>query len=170
MTRGVLLNALPTDSLQYGELREALSEKGFDLRVTRFERADQADIIHAALDCCAVVSNGERWDAEAIDAVRDQVCIFVQHGVGVNALDIPHMTACGIPVYNVGEANSAEVAEVALFHILSALRKIGYSIQKAREGYAGDIGLFIGHGLDGKTVGLAGAGNIPRHLARMLRR
>ncbi len=169
MTRRVLLNALPTDSLQYDELRGALAEKGFRLATTRFEHHQMPEIIAAAKDCCAVVSNGETWDRQAIDAVREKVRIFVRHGVGVNTLDVPYLTACGIPLYNVGDANSAEVAEVALFHILGAMHKMCYSMEKAKQGFAGDIGLFFGHGLDGKTVGLAGAGNIARNLARLLK-
>ena len=169
MAQKVFLNALPTDSLKYAELRDALAAKGFELVITRFEHARMNEIIAAVKGCCAVISNGETWNRQAIDAVREDVRIFVRHGVGVNTLDIPYLSACGIPLYNVGDANSAEVAEVALFHILGAVRKMCFAIEKARQGFAGDIGLFFGHGLDGKIVGLAGAGNIARNLARMLK-
>lgn len=168
MRRKVFINALPSDSFQYSELKTALEQKNFELIITRFEHTQMPKIIKSAEGCCAIISNGEPWDQKAIDAVKSSVRIFVQHGVGVNSLNVPYLTKCGIPLYNVGDANSAEVAEIALFHILNVLRKICFSVKKVNEGCAGNIGLFFGHGLDGKTVGLVGAGNIARNLARML--
>ena len=169
MEKTLFINSIPGDSFTYKELRLALEEKGYALSIAHFPQSDTPSILAACRGCCGVICNGEAWDRAAIDAVKGHARIFVRHGVGVDSIDAEYAAACGIPLYNVGDANASAVAEVALFHILGALRKCAYAANEAKAGRAYNIGNFFGHELSGKTVGLIGAGNIGRRLARMLR-
>jgi len=92
-------------------------------------------------------------------------------GVGVNTIDLDAAAKAGIAVCNLPGSNSRAVAELALSLMLACLRRIagfdrlmragnGWDWPSRWQGQLGEIG--------GRTVGLVGAGAIPRVLAPIL--
>lgn len=91
-------------------------------------------------------------------------------GVGVDKIDLAAAKERGIPVYITAGANAISVAELAVGLILAVNRKIPYMDRTIRQGKwvrkAMRAECYLLHG---KRVGLVGAGNIAREVARILR-
>src|SRR5215212_1555909 len=93
-------------------------------------------------------------------------------GVGVNTIDLAAARARGIAVANMPGTNTPAVAEATLLLMLAALRNLAGIDRACRAGQ----GWALGPGLQdrvgelrGRTVGLVGAGMVPRALVPMLR-
>jgi phosphoglycerate dehydrogenase-like enzyme len=93
-------------------------------------------------------------------------------GVGVNTIDLAAAQARGIAVANMPGTNTPAVAEATLLLMLAALRNLAGldPACRAGQGWALGVGLQERVGeLRGRTVGLVGAGMVPRALVPMLR-
>lgn len=91
-------------------------------------------------------------------------------GVGVNTIALDAARERGIAVCNMPGANARSVAEMALALMLAALRRLPALEQATRSGaWVLDASLQDTLGeIGGRTVGLVGAGNVPRLLAPWL--
>lgn len=147
-------------------LRSLLEPRGHTVTSAVLPGGDAGATIRATEGMDIVISGPERWDAAAAAARRGQVKLVVRFGVGLDNIDIPAMTAQGIPVANLPGYNAPAVAELALLHMLNLCR----SFSRASERYYSDGTVTAGSGflLRGKTVGLMGFGNIPRQLRQLL--
>jgi phosphoglycerate dehydrogenase-like enzyme len=92
-------------------------------------------------------------------------------GVGVNTIDLDAARRRGIAICNMPGTNSQAVAEMTLALMLSALRRLpAYdAVSRRCDGWrvAPDVQDQLGE-IGGKTVGLIGAGMVPRLLAPVL--
>lgn len=127
---------------------------------------DPALFIPLAKEADIVIGGMEPWNEANLSQVRGYVGFIQKFGMGLDNIDLDAAAKNGILVANVLGANSSSVAEVALLHILNALRKFYTCAERVRSGHWGAPPQ--GHELDGKTIGLLGFGNIARNLARML--
>jgi D-3-phosphoglycerate dehydrogenase len=84
----------------------------------------------------------------------------VKQGVGVNTLDLQAARAHGIVVANTPNVASETVAEMALALALAVARRIGQFDRMVRAGAEIERPRFLGMGLQDKTVGVIGMGNI----------
>src|ERR1700761_4144318 len=91
---------------------------------------------------------------------------FIQKlGVGLNTIDLDAAQARGIAVANMPGTNTTAVAETALLLMLAALRDLPATDRATRagQGWARGAGLQERVGeLRGRTIGLIGAGMVPR--------
>ena len=109
------------------------------------------------------------------DEVGDSVRAIARFGAGTNNIPIPEMTARGIPVFNTPGANANSVKELVLAGLLLGARGVVEGIQHVNEKIVpeekGDFKKiaariekdkkhFGGHELVGKTLAIAGLGNI----------
>jgi phosphoglycerate dehydrogenase-like enzyme len=108
----------------------------------------------------------------AIIAQAPKLRLIQKIGVGVNTIDLAAARAGGIAVCNMPGTNTPAVAETALLLMLAALRHLPAIDRACRMGQ----GWAVGGGLQervgelrGRTVGLVGAGMVPRALVPMLR-
>ena len=90
-------------------------------------------------------------DREIIDAGK-KLKLISNYGVGYNNIDITYAREKGIAVTNTPKAVNSPTAEQALALLLSAARRIA-----ERN---------LGFGLEGKTLGIIGLGNIGKNVAR----
>ncbi|MGO8920917.1 MAG: NAD(P)-dependent oxidoreductase [Stellaceae bacterium] len=109
---------------------------------------------------------------DAADIARAPRLALIQKiGVGVNTIDCEAARRRGIAVCNMPGTNSQAVAEMTLALMLSVLRRLpaydaasrggqGWRVAPDAQDKLGEIG--------GKTVGLIGAGMVPRLLAPVL--
>jgi len=94
--------------------------------------------------------------------------LVAKHGSGVDNIDIPAASKHGVLVCNTpGGANSSSVAEGAVTLMLSVLRQVRVMDACVREGRFNERWKLTLHELWGKTVGLAGFGQIARIAARI---
>ncbi|KAF2460312.1 glyoxylate/hydroxypyruvate reductase [Lineolata rhizophorae] len=74
-----------------------------------------------------------RWDAELVPLLPESVKIFASAGAGYDWADVDILAKHGIVYCNGAAASSEAVADVAIFHILSAFRNLTWSHLAARS-------------------------------------
>lgn len=92
-------------------------------------------------------------------------------GVGVNTIDVPAAVARGIAVCNLPGTNAPAVAEMTLLLMLGALRQAARFDAATRAGAGWSQPSHVQdhlRELGGLTIGLVGAGAVPRALAPVL--
>ena len=108
-------------------------------------------------------------DAELMDKLPN-LKIISKHGVGCNTIDIDAAKERGIIVTNTPGANANSVAELIVGLMLDICRNITVADRKSQAGEFDSIApaSMTGIELTGKTLGLIGAGNIARIVAKIL--
>ncbi|GAA5841401.1 hypothetical protein JCM5353_007121 [Sporobolomyces roseus] len=103
-----------------------------------------------------------REDVERADKLK----IVTRNGVGYDSVPIESCRKQGIVVTNQPGCNATVVAEIALGLAISVARKIAQADRKLRSGEPTISAHYISDGLDGKTLGLIGQGDIARATAK----
>lgn len=131
--------------------------------------ADNEDEYAAQIaDADAVIAGLRvRLSANVISKLRN--CKIIQAtGIGVDRIDVDAATAAGIPVVNVPDVFTEEVADQAFALLLAVNRKIVYCQQMAASGKWSQTIAGMGSvpKINGKTLGLVAFGNIAKAVAR----
>lgn len=106
-------------------------------------------------------------DREILDAGK-RLRLISNYGVGYNNIDIRYAREKGITVTNTPKAVNNPTAELAMALMLSAARRVAecnLRIRTEKERMWGTM-RNLGFGLEGKTLGIVGLGNIGRNVAR----
>jgi phosphoglycerate dehydrogenase-like enzyme len=108
----------------------------------------------------------------AVIAQAPRLRLIQKIGVGVNTIDVAAARARGIAVANMPGTNTPAVAEAAILLMLAALRNLAGIDRATRAGR----GWTLGPGLQervgelrGRTVGLVGAGMVPKAMVPILK-
>lgn len=115
----------------------------------------------------ALISCGFLANAEAIEHM-DNVKIMSTYGVGYDNVDLKKMNEKGILVCNLPDTVTESTAEFAMGMMLALMRRIHETDHKLRlipDLMWGPIAN-LGHGLNGKKLGILGMGNIGKAVAR----
>src|SRR5262249_29374926 len=106
--------------------------------------------------------------AAVIGAMR-HAKVIVRYGVGVDNIDLDAARARGIPVCNVPDYCTDEVADHTLALLLATTRRVVVNNNQIRGGRWGLVGPFAGmKALRDLTVGVVGFGRIGREVVRCL--
>lgn len=89
-------------------------------------------------------------------------------GVGVDNIDLAACTERGVAVFNAPAGNTVSAAELAFALILASMRRVAEADRSVRSGEWARS-RFSGMELQGKTLGLVGAGRIGGEVARRAR-
>lgn len=106
-------------------------------------------------------------DKEILDAGK-KLKLISNYGVGYNNIDIRYARQKGIAVSNTPHSVCYPTAELAMALMLSAARRIAecnLRIRTEKESMWGTM-RNLGFGLEGKTLGIIGMGNIGKNVAR----
>jgi D-3-phosphoglycerate dehydrogenase len=129
---------------------------------------DEESYARQIADADAVIAGLKvRLTAEVIGKL--QQCKIIQTtGIGFDRIDVEAATAAGIPVVNVPDVFTEEVADQAFALLLAVNRKVVYCHQMATSGKWTQTIAGIGSvpRINGKTLGLVAFGNIARAVAR----
>lgn len=144
----------------------ALEEVG--AAVERTDAKAPGEVIAAAAGADAlVVDAGTRVTAAVFEAL-DSLAVVGRAGTGVDNIDIAAAERHGVPVVNVPDYATDEVATHALALLLACLRRVPAYDRSVR---GGDWDWTVGRPIDrlaGGTVGVVGFGAIGRRFARKL--
>jgi phosphoglycerate dehydrogenase-like enzyme len=147
---------------------DALAEEGFS--VVSCPEADDFRLA-ALLPEAEVLLHVLKPATAAVIAQAPKLRLIQKIGVGVNTIDLAAARARGIAVANMPGTNTQAVAEAALLLMLAALRNLAGIDRACRAGQ----GWALGPGLQdrvgelrGRTVGLVGAGMVPRVRGKMV--
>lgn len=149
--------------------RKLLTDADLTLITTQATtEAEVADTIRSAdspID--AILTQWAPIGDQVFEAATD-LKVVGRYGIGVDNVDVESATSRDIPVVNVPTYCVDEVATHTIALLLSCVRKVPTYDRSVR---AGDWDWEVGHPIErlqGKTLGLAGFGNIPNKIARML--
>jgi D-3-phosphoglycerate dehydrogenase len=131
-----------------------------EFHVTRYDPAITPSEFHALLaDTAAIALSWTRFDAAAI-AAAPHLQVAARVGVGFDAVDVPGLTARGIPLMVVGSANSRAVAEHAVFLMFALTKRAMEMHRRVRTGVNHDRKSGLPGEVAGKTVLVVGFGRI----------
>src|SRR4051812_20741149 len=152
-----------SDSFEYE--REALDPIGAE--IVPIYADDDASYAERIADMDAVIAGLKvSLTADVISKLR-RVKIIQSTGIGVDKIDVDAATAAGIPVVNVPDVFTEEVADQAFTLLLAVNRKLVYTQQMAASGRWSQTQAGLGSvpKINGKTLGLVAFGNIARAVA-----
>jgi len=93
-------------------------------------------------------------------------CLLIaKTGTGYDNIDVEAAGEAGIPVVNVAEFCTGEVADHTMGLILDCARRISWSDKQVRQGSWNPRAILSNSRLEGKTLGLVGFGKIGRAVA-----
>jgi D-3-phosphoglycerate dehydrogenase / 2-oxoglutarate reductase len=114
----------------------------------------------------AVIVRATRID-EAFLSMAPELRIVARHGVGYDAVDVPTLTARGIPLTVTPDANAVSVAEHAMMLLLSVARRVKDYDAATRALDWGPRASLPTFDLAGRTLLVVGFGRIGARTARL---
>src|SRR6202012_4722817 len=123
------------------------------------------DLVPLLAECSGIALSVTPFRQAEMDAAP-AMQVVARIGVGYDAVEVPALTARGVPLMVAGTANSISVAEQA-FHLMIALAKKNAALDRiVRTGQWGDRHVGLPIELSGKTVLIVGFGRIGTRSAR----
>ena len=151
---------------------ELLQEAG-DVWVSPHDRPLATDELHAAVAGAEgiVTLLHDRVDDAFLDAAGPQLQIVANVAVGYDNIDVPACTRRGVIATNTPGVLVDATADIAMALILMSTRRLGEAERMVREGGTWSWSMFfmLGTGLQGKTLGIVGLGQIGAATARRAR-
>jgi len=125
----------------------------------------QADLLPMLADAAGIALSATPYKQTEMDA-SPAMQVVARIGVGYDAVEVPALTARGVPLMTAGTANSISVAEQA-FHMMIALAKRNRGMDDlVRDGKWNDRHHHLPMELANKTVLVVGFGRIGTRSAR----
>ncbi|MBK1786491.1 2-hydroxyacid dehydrogenase [Prauserella cavernicola] len=130
------------------------------------------DLHRAAEGADAIVSTlQDPIDAGLADAAGARLKVVSTVAVGYDNIDVPALTDRGVVVTNTPGVLTDATADLAFGLLLAVTRRLGEGerLLRAREPWSFQLGFMLGSGLQGKTLGIVGLGQIGQATARRAR-
>ncbi|NOU62171.1 NAD(P)-dependent oxidoreductase [Marinifilum caeruleilacunae] len=159
-----ILEPIGMTACKYGQLKKEFEELGHELVFFGDRNEDEQELIKRAEGADAIVVSNIPITKNFIDACPNLSMISVAF-TGVDHIDMKACDERNILVSNAAGFSTESVAELAIGMILSVYRKIVGGDAMTRFG--GDRGGFLGTELNGKTLGIIGAGDIGLRVAEI---
>ncbi|RKE03223.1 NAD(P)-dependent oxidoreductase [Marinifilum flexuosum] len=159
-----ILEPIGMTACKYGQLKKEFEELGHELVFFGDRNEDEQELIKRAEGADAIVVSNIPITKNFIDACPNLSMISVAF-TGVDHIDMQACNERNILVSNAAGFSNESVAELAIGMILSVYRKIVGGDAMTRFG--GDRGGFLGTELNGKTLGIIGAGEIGLRVAEI---
>jgi len=139
-----------------------------DVEAVRFTELSEENILQHIGEYDAALLSIAPFTPRIVEKA-DRLRIVARHGVGYDAVDVPALTARGIPLAVVGVANSVTVAEHAVFFILALAKRAVLFDREVRKGNWDVRYDHIGYDIAGRKVLILGFGRIGRRLVPRLK-
>lgn len=145
---------------------EALAPIGAEIVPVYAE--DEASYAEQLGDVDAVIVGPKVSMTAAVIGKLRRCKLIMATGIGLDKIDVEAATAAGIPVANVPDVFTEEVADQAFTLLLAVNRKLIYCYQMATTGRWSETQAGLGSvpKIPGKTLGLVAFGNIAKAVAR----
>lgn len=164
--RVAVMRRIPDSALE-------LLRAGTDLWVSEHERPLTTEELHEAVAGvdAAVTLLHDRVDADFLDAAGPRLRIVANVAVGYDNIDVAAATERGVIVTNTPGVLTDATADLAMALILAVTRHVTEGDRLVRAGgeWSWDMFFMLGAGLQGKTLGVVGLGQIGSATARRAR-
>ncbi|MEV7041079.1 D-glycerate dehydrogenase [Amycolatopsis sp. NPDC051061] len=110
----------------------------------------------------------DRLDGALADAAGPGLKVVANVAVGYDNVDVPALAGRGIVVTNTPGVLTDATADLAFGLLLALTRRIGEGerLLRSRTPWSFHLGFLLGSGLQGKTLGIVGFGQIGRAMAK----
>ncbi|WP_329050533.1 D-glycerate dehydrogenase [Amycolatopsis sp. NBC_01488] len=110
----------------------------------------------------------DRLDGALADAAGPGLKVVANVAVGYDNVDVPALASRGIVVTNTPGVLTDATADLAFGLLLAVTRRIGEGerLLRSHTPWSFHLGFLLGSGLQGKTLGIVGLGQIGRAMAR----
>ena len=150
----------------------SLDFSGLSEDVVLYDDTSAEEIFDRIRDAAAVVTKEMPVTKEMLAQFPDSVKLIVEAGTGYNNIDLDGARARGITVCNVPAYSSQRVAHTAVMMMLNLSSAVQKQIRMLERGDRSNFtkSLQVPHTeLNGKTLGVVGAGNIGKQVIRIAR-
>jgi glyoxylate reductase len=146
-----------------------LAEAG-DVAVSPADRPLTTDELHefvAGADAVVGMLH-DRLDGALADAAGPGLKVVANVAVGYDNVDVPALAGRGIVVTNTPGVLTDATADLAFGLLLAITRRLGEGerLLRSRTPWSFHLGFLLGSGLQGKTLGIVGFGQIGRAMAK----
>lgn len=149
-----------------------LAKTGIDFSCFQLKFRPESEVVEKIRDADVVVVNMVKMDASTL-AQLPKCRLLIRHGIGYDNVDVEACSKLGIRFAYQPDYCKEDVAEHAIALIFACARKIPQSRkvleESSRRGQWDFSGIFPIPRLDGKTLGIVGAGRIGSRVYRKLR-
>ncbi|MGI6870661.1 2-hydroxyacid dehydrogenase [Amycolatopsis sp. 3B14] len=113
----------------------------------------------------------DRIDGAVADAAGPQLKVVANVAVGYDNIDVPALAERGVTVTNTPGVLTDATADLAFGLLLAVTRRIGEGerLLRSRTPWSFHLGFMLGSGLQGKTLGIVGLGQIGQAMAHRAR-
>ncbi|WP_410659705.1 2-hydroxyacid dehydrogenase [Amycolatopsis sp. lyj-112] len=110
----------------------------------------------------------DRIDGEVADAAGPELKVVATVAVGYDNLDVPELARRGVTVTNTPGVLTDATADLAFGLLLAVTRRLGEGerLIRSRTPWSFHLGFLLGSGLQDKTLGIVGLGQIGQAVAR----
>ncbi|MGW4523218.1 2-hydroxyacid dehydrogenase [Amycolatopsis sp. NPDC004378] len=110
----------------------------------------------------------DRLDGALADAAGPGLRVVANVAVGYDNVDVPALAERGVVVTNTPGVLTDATADLAFGLLLAVTRRIGEGerLLRSRTPWSFHLGFLLGSGLQGKTLGIVGLGQIGRAMAK----
>src|SRR5262245_8903256 len=122
-------------------------------------------LAEACADADILIVRSTEVPAAVFTASR-RLALVIRAGAGVNTIDVRAAAAHGVFVANCPGKNAAAVAELAVGLMVALDRRIPDNVSALRAGHWDKKRFSEAQGLEGRTVGIVGLGQIGREFLR----
>lgn len=105
---------------------------------------------------------------EALLAAAPRLRHVSRWGAGLDRIDLDACTRAGVLVTSTPQGGKVPVAGAALAFVLALTHRVVEKDRLVREGRWSERADYMGVGLEGRTIGIVGLGNIGREFARLV--
>ncbi|MEI8270222.1 MAG: D-glycerate dehydrogenase [bacterium] len=144
----------------------------FEVSLNKNDRIySQKEIIELSKDCDGILCiGGNKFDADILDKLSDNVKIISNYAVGYNNIDIEAATKKGIVVTNTPEVLTDSTADISILLLLGASRR-AYEGRKfvEKQNWAWSPNFLLGKQMSNSKLGILGMGRIGRAVAERAR-
>lgn len=141
-----------------------------DVRMSPEDRPLEPAELHKAVEGAAAVVSmlHDRIDASVAEAAGPDLRVVANVAVGYDNIDVPALTERGVLVTNTPGVLTDATADLAFGLLLALTRRIaeGDRLLRARQPWSFHLGFMLGTGLQAKTLGIIGPGQIGRAMAK----
>ncbi len=135
-----------------------------DALAAHFELVDEPDGVDGVLSLMDTIV-----DRAYLERAGPRLRVVANYAVGFNNIDLDAAEALGVVVANTPDVLTRATGELAVGLMLALLRRIAEGDRLIRSGATWSFGLefMLGESLEGKVLGILGAGRIGRETARL---
>lgn len=146
-----------------GKHQDLLNKQGFDITTLRGPLTE-SELLPIIADFDAIICGDDEYTEEVLKKGKTGNLKYIsKYGVGLDKINLEAAKELGIPVTNCPGVNQTSVSEHVLALLLTYEKNIQLQYPSVQQG---SWKRWVGHEIEGKTIGIIGLGAIGKELSK----